>query len=59
MVGREVDGPLWAVLGRSHGLCGWSWAAFVAYVGGLGRLQGLSGRSWAAVGAYVGGLGRS
>ena len=50
MVGREVDGPLWAVVGRSL-------AALGAYVGGLGRCRGLCWRSWAALGAYVGGLG--
>ena len=29
-------GPLWTVLGRSHGLCWRSWAALGAYVGGRG-----------------------
>ena len=29
--------PLWAVLGRSGDLCGRSWAALCASVGGLGR----------------------
>ena len=46
MVGREVDGPVWAVLGRSWGLCGRSWP-----------LLGLCWRSWAALGTNVGGLG--
>ena len=57
MVGREVDGPVWVVLGRSRGLCGRSWAALGAGVGGLGPLSGLCGRSWAAPGASVDGLG--
>ena len=57
MVCREVDGPLWAVLGRSRGLCGRSWTALGAGVGGLGPLSGLCGRSWAALGASVDGLG--
>ena len=68
MVGREVDGPLWAVLNCSRSLCGQSWASLATSVGGLGRLSGplwavlgrswgLCGRSWAALGAYVGGLG--
>ena len=42
MVDREVDGPVWVVLGRFGGLCGRSWAALGAYVrgsgGGLGSL---------------------
>ena len=60
--------PLWAVWGRSHGLCWRSWAALGAYVGGLGLLLGLlwevldrswdlRGRSWLAIGASVGGPG--
>ena len=53
MVGCEVAGPLWMVLGRSGGLCMRSWAALGAYVGSWG----LCGRSWAALGASVGGLG--
>ena len=68
MVDREVDWPVWVVLGRSWGLCVRSWAALGAYVGGLGpllepmlavlgRSWGLCWRSWAALGAYVGGLG--
>ena len=57
MVGCEVDGPLWVVLGRFRGLCGWSWEGLGTSVGGLGLLLGLSGQSWAALGAYVGGLG--
>ena len=65
MVDREVDGPMTA---RSWGICWRSWAALVAYVGGLGplsgpmwvvlgRYRGLCGWSWAAIGASVGGLG--
>ena len=54
MVGREVDGPLCAVLGRSWGLCGRSWVALGAYVGGLGPLLGpmlaVLGRSWPSAG---------
>ena len=46
MVGREVDGPLCAVLGRSWDLCWRSWAA-------LGLLQVVLGR----LRAYVDGLG--
>ena len=68
MVGLEVDGPLGVVFGGSKGLCGWSWAAPRASVGGpgplsgplwvvLGRSQGLCGRSWAALKASVGGPG--
>ena len=36
MVDREVDGPVWVILGRSWDLCVRSWAALGAYVGGLG-----------------------
>ena len=57
MVGREVDGPLCAVLGRSWGLCWRSWCGLGTYVGGPGPLLGLNGRSWAALGASVAGLG--
>ena len=57
MVGCEVYESLWVFEGRSWSLCGRSWAALVAYVGGLGPLLGLCGLSWAALGAYVGGLG--
>ncbi len=35
---REVDGPVWVVLGRSWGLCMRAWAALGAFVGGLGPL---------------------
>ena len=54
MLDREVDVPVWVVLGRSCGLCWRSRAALGAYVGGLGAYVGgldaswgLSGRSWA------------
>ena len=64
MVNREVDLPVWVVLGRFGRLCVRSWAALGAYVGGLGTyvgdlelLLGLYGRSWAALGASIGGLG--
>ena len=54
MVDREVDGPVWVVLGRSWGLCVRSWAALGAYVGGLGPVLGstlaILGRSWASTG---------
>ena len=50
MVNREVDWPVWVVLGRSWGLCVRSWAALGAYVGDLGRSLGLFGRSWAVLG---------
>ena len=66
MVDREVDVPVWVVLGRScglsWGLCWRSWAALGAYVGGLGASWNLSGRSWAeavGLGASVGGPGGS
>ena len=36
MVDREVDGPVWVVLGRFGGLCVRSWAALGAFVGGPG-----------------------
>jgi len=35
---REVDVPLWVVLGRSCGLYWRSWATLGAYVGGPGPL---------------------
>ena len=70
MVDREVDWPVWVVLGRFGGLCVRSWAALGAYVGSLGAVLGpmlaiLScswgsvgglGCTWAALGAYVGDL---
>ena len=40
MVGCEVEGSLWVVLGRSRGLCGRSWVALGASAGGLGPLLG-------------------
>ena len=40
MVGCEVEGPLWVVLGRSRGLCVRSWVALGASAGGLGSLLG-------------------
>ena len=69
MVGLQVDGPLGVVLGGSQGLCGWSWAAPMASVGGpgplsgplwvvLGRSQGLCGRSWVVLGPLLAVLGR-
>ena len=68
MVGCEVDGPVWVVLGRSWGLCVRSWVAIGGrclrsggglgtYVGDLELLLGLDGRSWVAFGASIGGLG--
>ena len=54
MVDREVDWPVWVVLGRCWGLCVLSWAALRGYVGGLGPLLGpmlaISVRSWASSG---------
>ena len=54
MVDREVDGPVWVVLGRFGGLCVWSWTALGAFVGGPGPLLwpllAVVGRSWASVG---------
>ena len=59
MVDREVDGPVWVVLGRFGGLCVRSWAALGTFVGGPGPLLwpllAVSGRSWAS----AGGLGPS
>ena len=57
MVGLEVDGPLGVVLDCSKGLCGWSWAAPRASVGGP---EPLAGPLWvvsAALKASVGGPG--
>ena len=56
MVGLEVDGPLGVVLGGSKGLCGWSWAAPRASVGGPGPL---SGPLWVVLGRSQGLCGRS
>ena len=54
MVDREVDGPVWVVLGRFGGLCVRSWAALGAFVGGPGPLLwpllAVLGRSWASAG---------
>ena len=54
MVDREVDGPVWVVLGRFGGLCVRSWAALGAFVGGPGPLLwpllAILERSWASVG---------
>ena len=52
-----VLGPLWAVLGRSCGLCWRSWAALEPLRAVEGRSWGLCWRSWAALGAHVGDLG--
>ena len=56
MVDREVDGPVWVVLGRAWDLCVRSWAA-------LGRSWAALGRSWGGLGASLGrswaALGRS
>ena len=57
MVGRELDGPLWAVLGRSRGLWVQSCAALGASEGGLGPLSGPMWSDLSCLGAYVGGLG--
>ena len=40
MVGREVDGPLWAIVAGHRGLCGRFEVAVGASVGGLGSLSG-------------------
>ena len=59
MVGLQVDGPLGVDLGCSKGLCGRSWAAPRAAVGGPGPF---SGPLWAVLGrlgAFVGGHGPS
>ena len=42
MVGRAVDGPVWAILA---GLWGRSWADLLAYVGDLGLSRGQCKRS--------------
>ena len=51
---RDVDGPVWVILGRSGGLCVRSWVALGAYVGGLGAVLGpilaILGGSWASTG---------
>ena len=52
-------GPLWAVLGRSCGLCWRSWAAPGPLQKVLGRSWGLCWWSWAALGASGGGPGGS
>ena len=56
---RSLLGPLRAVLGRSKGLCGWSWVAPRASVNAPGPL---SGPLWAVLGrlgVFVGGSGPS
>ena len=69
MVGLQVDGPLGVVLCGFKGLCGRSWAAPRASVGGPGplsahmwvvldRSQGLCGRSWAVLVPLLAVLGR-
>ena len=59
----QLPGPLWWVLGRSQGLCGWSWTALRASVGGPGPSWCLCWRSWAILGPLLGAmlavLGRS
>ena len=68
MIDREVDWPVWVVLGRSWGLCVRSWVALGGlclrsggglgtYVGDLELLLGLYGRSRVALGASISGLG--
>ena len=65
MVGCDVEGPLWAVLGADMGLCRRSWEWIRASVGCLGSGsgptwavlgvdQGLCGRSWERIGAKSG-----
>ena len=51
MVGLQVDGSLGVVLGGSKSLCGWSWAAPRASVGGPWPL---SGRLWVVLGRSQG-----
>ena len=59
----QLPGPLWAVLGRSQPICGWSWTALRASVGGPGPSWCLCWRSWAILGPLLGAmlavLGRS
>ena len=57
MVDREVDVPVWVLLGRSCGLCWRSWAALGAYVGGVGPLLGPMFAVLSPLGTYVGGPG--
>ena len=57
MVDREVDWPVWVVLGCSWGLCLRSGGSLGTYVGYLELLLGLYGWSWAVLGASIGGLG--
>ena len=59
MVGLQVDGPLGVVLGSSQGLCGGSWAALRAYVGGPGPRSGPLWAVMGRLGAFVGGPGPS
>ena len=59
MVGLQVDGPLGVVLGSSQGLCGQSWAALRAYVGGPGPVSGPLWEVLGRLGAFVGGPGAS
>ena len=67
MVDREIDWPVWVVLGRSWGLCVRSWAALGAYVdclvleisskypGKVGGISGnLPGQFWAFSGKFPG-----
>ena len=57
MVDREVDGPVWVVLGRFGGLCVRSWAALGAFVGGPGPLLGPLLAVWKRSWTYSGDLG--
>ena len=59
MVGLQVEGRLGVVLGCSKGVCGWSWAAPRASVGGPGSLSGLLWAVLGRLGAFVGGPGPS
>ena len=66
MVGREVDGPLWAVLGRSWGFVGDPGLLLVPLWAVLGRSWGsvggpglLLGPLWAVLGRSWGLCGRS
>ena len=62
MIGRDVGGPLGAVLGRSQSLCRWSWVP-LKVTGSLStplwvvlrRSRGLCGWSWVTLKASVGG----
>ena len=42
----DVDGPLWVVVGRFGGLCGWSWNGLGAVLDQPWAVMGCQGRFW-------------